>query len=903
MSKTMLIDAAHAEETRVAIVDGRQVEEFDFESKTKRQLRGNIYLAKVTRVEPSLQAAFVEYGGNRHGFLAFNEIHPDYYQIPVADREAIMAEAHSDDDHDDEHARDSDDGDSEGGMAEEERLKRRLMRRYKIQDVIRRRQILLVQVVKDERSSKGAALTTWLSLAGRYCVLMPNTGKGGGISRKITQASDRKRLKAAANALDVPRGMGLIIRTAGAKRTKAEIKRDYEYLLRLWETIRETTLASNAPSLIYEEENLVRRAVRDMFDKDFDGIQVEGVEGFKEARDFMRVLMPSQAKKVHLYQGSKPLFAANGIEELLTQIHQPVVTLKSGGYLVINQTEALVAIDVNSGRATKERNVEATAFKTNCEAAVEAARQLRLRDLAGLVVIDFIDMDESKNNRTVERILKDELSHDRARIQMGKISGFGLMEISRQRRRLGVLEGATEVCPHCAGAGRIRSAESAALMVLRAVDIEAGKNGAGSVNLRVSTVVALYILNHKRDYLQRLLERRGLAVIIQIDDSLAQGESAIERTETNEDFVPAESAIALPDLNDDFDDSAYDDEDEDDDEIIEDDDALDREDVDDDEPRERVERAEGEGGGRDRGRGRKRRRGGRRDDEAPAGVPDAAVEGSAPASDDDDDSEAGRRRRRGRRGGRRVREDGDGATSGAFFWVRGRTPSLDDPYVWFDPINPEPRAERSPVPTSAQGPAADVEEWVGERPEGEVAGDREGGRSRRRRRGRGRGGERAQPHDLKVEARATNEGMPPDGSPDTPMAVVIPAEAESDSPVIPAEPQRRRVRRKPASASAATTDVDLDTGVEPNEVEPVGAAVELDVTPVEAAAEQAEAEAALAQADALEAANEASEPQPAVVVAHTPAPAPEADLSAIIAADPAQIAAPPEKPKRGWWRR
>jgi ribonuclease E len=319
MSKTMLIDAAHAEETRVAIVDGRQVEEFDFESKTKRQLRGNIYLAKVTRVEPSLQAAFVEYGGNRHGFLAFNEIHPDYYQIPVADREAIMAEAHSADDDEDEHARDSDDGESEGGMAEEERLKRRLMRRYKIQDVIRRRQIMLVQVVKDERGGKGAALTTWLSLAGRYCVLMPNTGKGGGISRKITQASDRKRLKAAASALDVPQGMGLIIRTAGAKRTKAEIKRDYEYLLRLWETIRETPWRQTPGSLIYEEENLVRRAVRDMFDKDFDGIQVEGVEGFKEARDFMRVLMPSQAKKVHLYQGSRPLFAANGIEEVLTR--------------------------------------------------------------------------------------------------------------------------------------------------------------------------------------------------------------------------------------------------------------------------------------------------------------------------------------------------------------------------------------------------------------------------------------------------------------------------------------------------------------------------------------------------------------------------------------------------------
>jgi ribonuclease E len=603
MSKTMLIDAAHAEETRVAIVDGRQIEEFDFESKTKRQLRGNIYLAKVTRVEPSLQAAFVEYGGNRHGFLAFNEIHPDYYQIPVADREAIMAEAHDDEDEDDLGRESTDDeADPEAKLADEERLKRRLMRRYKIQDVIKRRQILLVQVVKDERGGKGAALTTWLSLAGRYCVLMPNTGKGGGISRKITQATDRKRLKAAAAALNVPQGMGLIIRTAGAKRTKAEIKRDYEYLLRLWETIRETTLRSNAPSLIYEEENLVRRAVRDMYDKDFDGIQVEGVEGFKEARDFMRVLMPSQARKIHLYQGARPLFASNGIEELLTQIHQPVVPLKSGGYLVINQTEALVAIDVNSGRATKERNVEATATKTNMEAAVEAARQLRLRDLAGLIVIDFIDMDEGKNNRAVEKALKDALAKDRARIQMGRISPFGLMEISRQRRRLGVIEGATEVCPHCQGAGRIRSAESAALMTLRAVDIEAGKNGAGVVNLRVCTAVGLYILNHKRDYLQRLLQQRGLNVVVLIDDSLGQGEHSLDRIETNEDFVPEVTGLTPADLEDDFDDSAWEDEDEsdEDEEIGDDDDDADdadlaREDTDDDEARERQD-----GRGRDR---------------------------------------------------------------------------------------------------------------------------------------------------------------------------------------------------------------------------------------------------------------------------------------------------------------
>ena len=892
MSKTMLIDAAHAEETRVAIVDGRQVEEFDFESRAKRQLRGNIYLAKVTRVEPSLQAAFVEYGGNRHGFLAFNEIHPDYYQIPVADREAIMAEAHDDEDEDDLGRESTDDeADPEAALAEEERLKRRLMRRYKIQDVIKRRQILLVQVVKDERGAKGAALTTWLSLAGRYCVLMPNTGKGGGISRKITNTSDRRRLKSAVASLEVPKGMGLIIRTAGAKRTKAEIKRDYKYLLRLWETIRETTLASHAPSMIYEEENLVRRAVRDMFDKDFDGIQVEGVDGFKEARDFMRVLMPAQAKKVHLYRGSRPLFAANGIEELLTQIHQPVVPLKSGGYLVINQTEALVAIDVNSGRATKERNVEQTAFKTNMEAAVEAARQLRLRDLAGLVVIDFIDMDEGKNNRAVEKALKDALSADRARIQMGRISPFGLMEISRQRRRLGVIEGATEACPHCQGSGRIRSAESAALMTLRAVDIEAGKNGAGVVVLKVCTAVGLYILNHKRAYLQALLERRGLNVIVQIDDSLAQGEHNIERTETNEDFVAPE--IELPNLDDEFDASAFEDEDEDgddeeiigDDEDDEDEDALDREDSDDDEPRERAERHDFGG----RGRNRRRRRGGRRDDEG-----DAPVVSVEDASDDEED-ENGRRRRRGRRGGRRAREDGE---RDVYTWVRGRTPSLEDPYVWFDPLNPgrpEPRSEAKAerVQTDNEVVGLDVVSAAGP---GE-----EGGRRRRRRRGRGRGQDQTQDlvHEIKVENRATNEGMPPDGSPQTPMAVTASAEAgEPDTPAIAPEPKRRRVRRKPAgveTAGEASMDAHVephpDTVIEPNEATVEGELASLDVTPQEALAAEP-VEAAPAEA-----------PKPTVLAEPFVAPKPEIDVEAIIAEDPNQIVAPPEKPKRGWWRR
>ncbi len=483
MSKKMLIDAVHPEETRVVVLNGHRVEEFDFESRSRKQLRGNIYLAKVTRVEPSLQAAFIEYGGNRHGFLAFNEIHPDYYQIPHADREALMRDAEADDEpheigDDEPHASDAEDvdasveetvadaatealgGDDEDDIDEElERRRRRMMRRYKIQEVIKRRQIMLVQVVKEERGNKGAALTTYLSLAGRYGVLMPNTDRGGGISRKITAVADRKRLRTIVSELDVPQGMGLIVRTAGAKRSKAEITRDYEYLSRLWGQIRDTTLHSIAPALIYEEEDLVKRAIRDMFDKDVETIQVEGEAGYREARDFMRMLMPSQARKIERYRGGPPLFVAHKVEDTLAQVYSPVAPLKSGGYLVINQTEALVAIDVNSGRSTRERNIETTALRTNIEAAEEASRQIRLRDLAGLIVIDFIDMDEAKNNRAVEKTLKECLSLDRARIQMGRISPFGLMEISRQRRRTGILEGTTHVCPHCAGAGRVRSVE------------------------------------------------------------------------------------------------------------------------------------------------------------------------------------------------------------------------------------------------------------------------------------------------------------------------------------------------------------------------------------------------------------------------------------------------------------
>jgi ribonuclease E len=501
MVKKMLIDAAHPEETRVVVLDGSRVDDFDFETQNKRQLRGNIYLAKVTRVEPSLQAAFVEYGGNRHGFLAFGEIHPDYYQIPSADRERLKAEVDQvdDDDHpvaDGETRAVEDDEDEQAAL--EERRRHILTRRYKIQEVIRRRQIMLVQVVKEERGSKGAALTTYLSLAGRYCVLMPNTGRGGGISRKITNGADRKRLKKIATDLEVPSGMGLIVRTAGAKRTKTEIKRDYEYLIRAWENIRDTTLRSVAPALIYEESSLVKRAIRDLYDKDVDDIHVEGEAAYREAKDFMRMLMPSHAKKVVHWKEPTPIFTKTGVERQLESIYSPVVNLRSGGYLVINQTEALVSIDVNSGRSTRERNIEQTALKTNLEAAEEAARQMRLRDLAGLVVIDFIDMEEPKHDRLVEKRMKDCLRFDRARVQMGKISAFGLLELSRQRRRTGILEGSSHVCAHCQGTGRVRSVESSALRLLRSLDEECARRPGAALEVRAPADVAMYVLNEKR---------------------------------------------------------------------------------------------------------------------------------------------------------------------------------------------------------------------------------------------------------------------------------------------------------------------------------------------------------------------------------------------------------------------
>ena len=885
MPDKMLIDATHPEETRVVVLRGNRVEEFDFESANRKQLRGNIYLAKVTRVEPSLQAAFVDYGGNRHGFLAFSEIHPDYYQIPVADRQALLAQEEHDarqaeadhenrsrgggrgrhrhrrserardpsrseavaapsetsetqaelngeaalgglppeeaertevpqseseapiadsefvadvapatteepapsepvdipsiiesraetapavdepvavepeggDDHaetgdevllpdaqsaqgaetdeteaveahaghDDEHDDEAENGDTEHGNGDdhaddesvesvggadalEEAQERtpRFRRNYTIQEVIKRRQVMLVQVVKEERGSKGAALTTYLSLAGRYSVLMPNTARGGGISRKITSGEDRSRLKEIAQELEVPEGMGVILRTAGASRTKMEVKRDFEYLLRLWETVRDLTLKSMAPTLVYEEGSLVKRSIRDLYSKDIDEVIVAGEAGYKEARDFMRMLMPSHVKNVKLYSDAQPLFTRYGIESQLDAMFQPTVQLRSGGYIVINQTEALVAIDVNSGRATREHHIEDTALKTNCEAADEVARQLRLRDLAGLIVIDFIDMDEGRNNRTVERRVKEALKHDRARIQVGRISHFGLLEMSRQRIRTSVLESSTEKCPVCGGLGHVRSVSSVSLQLLRAIEDTLNKGATHNLIVRTRSEVALYVLNHKRAHLRALEERFRITITISADPTVnAQVSYTVERGEQMHSadqakaIAAAAPAMIVPTEEEEYVEpevEAYDEEESE---------ALAGE-IGEDEGESESEAAPGANGEgeqdngrrrrRRRGRGRGRSRGGPRDEAQPqqaqanlgehevahedhdAGSPDEEglpAQGGEDSEGADVAAEGGeqngehrRRRRRGRRGGRRNRHregEANGQEAGA----------------------------------------------------------------------------------------------------------------------------------------------------------------------------------------------------------------------------------------------
>ena len=615
MVKKMLIDATHPEETRVVVADGNKIDEFDFESKNKKQNSGNIYLAKISRIEPSLQAAFVEYGGNRHGFLAYSEIHPDYYQIPIADREALIAEelAYSKKAEEQDEVLDNDKSDdslkvapadnpvkslsqkdkseSIDNLSEDEKIpetdaietsgkpleersseiesvgdqddvsdlmpkRKPRSKRYKIQEVIKVRQILLVQVVKEERGNKGAALTTYLSLAGRYCVLMPNTAKGGGISRKITNVADRKKLKEIANEIEVPLGAGLIVRTAGAKRTKLEIKRDYEYLLRQWEQIRDLTLKSIAPSPIYEEGDLIKRSIRDLYNRDIDELLIEGETGYKAAKEFMTMIMPTHAKNVKLYSAPMPLFARYQVESQLSGMFNPTVQLKSGGYIVIGITEALVAIDVNSGRATKESSIEQTALNTNLEAAEEISRQMRLRDLAGLIVIDFIDMDERRNNASVERLIKDKLSTDRARIQVGRISGFGLLEMSRQRLRPGMLEATTQPCVLCHGTGLIRSKDSLALTILRQIEEEGTRRTSKEVCLTAPVEIINYLMNEKREHISNIESRYGLAVRLQADALLISPDFTLEKLKVttrnivvNQKNVVSMGSIDLSDLD------------------------------------------------------------------------------------------------------------------------------------------------------------------------------------------------------------------------------------------------------------------------------------------------------------------------------------------------------------------
>lgn len=648
MTKMMLIDAVHPEEVRVAVVDKGQVEDFDFESAKKRQLRGNIYLAKITRVEPSLQAAFVDFGGNRHGFLAFSEIHPDYYQLPQADREALLAEAAAENNSSDDDEVDDNDDEDDARPATSSSFQKK----YKIQEVVRRRQIMLVQAVKEERGNKGAALTTYLSLAGRYCVLMPNTPRGGGISRKITNATDRKRLKKIVGELNVPEGMGLIVRTAGAKRTKTEIKRDFEYLIRLWSKIRELTLSSVAPCIINEEAGLVHRALRDLYDKDIDQVLVDGDSAYREAKDLAKMLMPSHSKKVQQHRAGVPVFANYGVERQLDNIFSPTVQLKSGGYLVIHQTEALVAIDVNSGKSTRERNIEQTALRTNMEAAEEACRQMRLRDLAGLIVIDFIDMEEAKNNRAVERKMKDCLKFDRARVQNNKISMFGLMEISRQRRRAGVLDTSSDPCDHCSGTGHVRSVESAALQLLRAIEGRCADLRGGTVEANAPTDVVLFILNEKRKSLSNLEANNGVIIQISARSDLLNGDFELRVTNSEGKTVEAPKAVSAPPALI----------------VSEEDDIADEIDEDDEEEAtdttETNDRAP-------RSNSRRRRRRGRRGSAADNSSDNLKVidessdedsDSDGPSeiggsdSDDENDKDASRkRRRRGRRGGRRRR--------------------------------------------------------------------------------------------------------------------------------------------------------------------------------------------------------------------------------------------------------
>jgi ribonuclease E len=950
MTKRMLIDATHAEETRVVVLDGSRLEDFDVETSTKKQLKGNIYLAKVVRVEPSLQAAFVEYGGGRHGFLAFGEIHPDYYQIPVADRQRLLAmqaeeaQAEEEDEDDDRPVRQASPlraaeergeqpevpaesaadmgevahgaltagevtfgalavpaeseeaaepaseldapaellpppetlgGESdvfEGNGAEEARARRssRFLRNYRIQEVIHRRQIMLIQVVKEERGTKGAALTTYISLAGRFCVLMPNSPRGGGISRKITSAADRRRLKEITAELEIPQGMGLIVRTAGAARPKPEIRRDCEYLMRLWDDIRELTLRSMAPALVYEEANLIKRAIRDGYSRDIDEVLVDGEQGWKAAHDFMRMLMPSHAKKVISWKGAQqggPLFAKMGVEAQLDAMLSPTVQLRSGGYLIINQAEALVAIDVNSGRATRERGIEETALKTNMEAADEVARQLRLRDLAGLIVIDFIDMESRKHNGMVERRLKEALKNDRARIQVGQISHFGLLEMSRQRLRPSLAETNFITCPHCGGLGHVRSVESSAIHVLRAIEEEGAKGRAAEIRVHAGLAVVMYLLNHKRDRLSEIEARNAMMVVFQPDEALVGPNLRIERLRAqlpeHERPLPAALPVApaAPALE-------AEEEEEEDVVLVE---AEAGEGADEQE----AARAEEEG----RRRRRRRRRGGRREEAAPA-----AGEGGEGEAGDAEGGEvvagevvAGEA------------EAGEAAVGGAPV-MAGEAPVTEVEAV---------KAEESAEAPAAAEPAEPAAE-----PSADAAAETEldeNGQPKARRRGR-RGGRRRRKDE------GPEEGAPVDAAPaGPPVAPPVPSlAAASAAPAYsgptPADPfggrdfdifdimdqvnEETAAPAKPARAAAARVaeaPAQPEAPVaEPASTEPVSAG------PGET--EPGEAGAAAVTSGAAEPAT--AEPALAEVVAG-PAVRP-----IIVGQDSAAVPA-----KRGWWRR
>ncbi len=903
MAKKMLIDATHAEETRVVVVDGNKVEEFDFESQAKRQLAGNIYLAKVTRVEPSLQAAFVDYGGNRHGFLAFSEIHPDYYRIPVADREALIAEERAyaeamraeaeaeeqkpkrksrsrsrtkaadaaggdavasgdpagmetidldespeteegsspmelvaetpvetpgaDEIDADEAADDSaaaaeangtEAGADEGAtaadrdetiesVAEEDDIedvrpvRKPRPRKYKIQEVIKTGQILLIQVVKEERGNKGAALTTYLSLAGRYCVLMPNTARGGGISRKITNAADRKKLKEIAGTMDVPEGAGLIIRTAGSQRTKGEIKRDYEYLQRLWEQIRELTLKSIAPAPIYEEGNLITRSIRDLYSKEIDEVIVEGDGGYRAAKDFMKMIMPSHARNVKPYSDPLPLFARYQVESYLNSMFNPTVQLPSGGYIVIGVTEALVAIDVNSGRATKEGSIEQTALKTNLEAADEVARQLRLRDLAGLIVIDFIDMDERKNNAAVEKRLKDRLKTDRARIQVGRISGFGLLEMSRQRLRPGMLEATTQPCPHCHGTGLLRSDDNVALSILRQIEEEGVRGKSREVLVKAPVAISNYLMNQKREHVAGIEARYGLSVRIEGDPFMVSPDYAIEKFKTATRSV---AEVAAPVISVDM--AAPEEEDED------------VEDVEAEATEAREERRGGEGPG-DKPRKRRRRRRRRK--------------GGGDSADMQDTRDGG---------------DGEDAAEAA---VADDTAGTEDAETEDDTAA---AAEDAPKPK----------------------------RTRTRSRSRRKTAETAaesDPDTAGSDAEAVAEAAPEAAPEETADATPVGGDADAASGADAAEaapkpkkPARKRASRAKSAKAETATPAEPETAPEPD-------------APAEAAAEAVAEQPAEAE----------TEPQAAEPVAAETAPEP-----AVAEAAPAEAASPRPR-RRGWW--